>query len=320
MVAQLIDVKSVSCEGGADRALRRSTLAGEMFRLVRGEYISAEVWNGLDADERYLLRIRAVRDVAASQPVFSHWSAAAIWGYPIVGWWPREVHVVVGGQSGRRTATGIVRHVVELSDDEVVEVNGFLVTSPLRTLCDLARSASFNTAVAALDRGFAEPAGAATDALAVNREEFREVLAKNRGQRGIRQARAAEAFADGRSGSSGESYSRVQMWRAGLPKPELQVEIVDLDGRTWHSDFGWRGYRHLGEFDGMVKYTRNRYLKGRDVADVVIEEKLREDAIRAASRSGMSRWTWPIAADLPRLERLLRKAGVGVEPPRAFIT
>lgn len=85
---------------------------------------------------------------------------------------------------------------------------------------------------------------------------------------------------------------------------------MDLDGRAWHSDFGWLKYRMLGEFDGLVKYTRNRYLRGRDVADVVIEEKLREDAIRLASGCGMVRWITETSRSLPRLHKLLAAAGL----------
>ncbi len=95
-----------------------------------------------------------------------------------------------------------------------------------------------------------------------------------------------------------------------LPAPELQFEVVDRDGQTWHCDFGWPDNSLLGEFDGMIKYTRNRYLNGREVADVVIEEKLREDAIRLASGFGMARWTWPVASDPAQLRQLLVSAGL----------
>lgn len=104
-----------------------------------------------------------------------------------------------------------------------------------------------------------------------------------------------------------------QLARLRLPAPDLQVEILDLDGRTWHCDFGWQEYGLLGEFDGMAKYTRDRYLGGRALADVIIEEKLREDAIRMASGCRMARWIWPVASDPPQLKRLLVAAGLRPE-------
>lgn len=51
---------------------------------------------------------------------------------------------------------------------------------------------------------------------------------------------------------------------------------------------------------------------GAAFADVVVAEKLREDAMRAASGCGMIRWVHAVAANLPRFERLLR--GVGLRP------
>lgn len=309
----LIRVADLVREGGPDRSIRRSAEHGDTIRVARGRYLSASDWDALDRDTRYRARIHAFAETTRTTQVFSHWSAAVLWGYPIIGAWPSRIHVTFNPGTSQRSTPGVVRHITELSDEDVVELDGQFVTSPLRTLVDLARSAPFATGVAACDRALSEPCDAADAVLHVEREALQEWAERLDGQRGVRRFRSVANFSDGRSGSPGESLSRVQVARLHLPRPDLQVETVDLDGRTWHSDFGWPGQGLLGEFDGMVKYTRSRYLNGRPVAEVVIEEKLREDAIRLASGCGMARWTWPAASDLLQLKRLLMKAGLRPE-------
>lgn len=223
----LIRIGDLVREGGPDRSVRRSAERGDVARLARGRYLTAPEWASLDPDTRYCARVHAFAETTRTTQVFSHWSAAALWGYPVIGAWPNRIHL------------------------------------------------TFNPGT---------------------------------GQRGVRRLRSVADFADGRSGSPGESLSRVQAFRLRLPKPDLQVEVVDLDGRVWHTDFGWPGSRLFGEFDGLVKYTRNRYLEVRDVADVVIQEKRREDAIRLVSGFSMVRWTWSVASDLNQLQRLLAGA------------
>lgn len=306
----IIRVADLAREGGDDRALRRSAERGIMVRLARGRFLEAGEWNVLDPDEKYRAQVRAFAETTRTVQVFSHWSAAALWGIPIVGVWPSAIHVAVNPKSGQRSTRRVVRHLAALRDDEVVQRDGLFVTSPLRTVVDLARTARFETGVAVVDFAITRHRKDRDPALHVEHGLVIEAADQLANQRGVRRLRRVGEFADGRSGSAGESFSRVQIARAGLPAPDLQVEVIDREGRTWHTDFGWKDSALLGEFDGRAKYTRNRYLQGREVAEVVIEEKLREDAIRLATGFGMVRWTWPVASDVHRLERLLVSAGL----------
>ena len=108
---------------------------------------------------------------------------------------------------------------------------------------------------------------------------------------GVRAARRVVAFADPRSESVGESVSRVRIHLDGLPRPELQYEILGAFGQVIaRVDFYWKEQRTVGEFDGKVKY--GRLLKpGQRVEDVIYEEKLREDAVRGEGHE-LVRWTW----------------------------
>ena len=74
---------------------------------------------------------------------------------------------------------------------------------------------------------------------------------------GSRTARLAIRLADGRSESPGESVTRVQFYRYDIPMPTLQYQVFDRAGRlVGESDFYWEDFRHLGEFDGFVKYQK----------------------------------------------------------------
>ena len=95
---------------------------------------------------------------------------------------------------------------------------------------------------------------------------------------------------------------------ATLPPPVPQWEARDADGRlVGRTDFGWPKHGVVGEFDGMVKYSRA--LTGQDPAEAVFDEKRREDALRALGLT-VVRWTWhdlaQFAPILARLNQALR--------------
>jgi hypothetical protein len=141
--------------------------------------------------------------------------------------------------------------------------------------------------------------------LAVLQAALAAAIARCAGWRGSPVARRTLAFADGRSGSVGESRSRVAMHRAGLPRPVLQWEVVGGAGQ-WIGmvDFGWPEQRTVGEFDGKEKYGR-LLNSGRSPADAVYAEKCREDALRAEGLS-VVRWGWDALSDFGPIAARLR--------------
>ena len=89
-----------------------------------------------------------------------------------------------------------------------------------------------------------------------------------------------------------------------MPKPDLQFEVRGRDGEFLRLlRWGWDGHRHLGEFDGKVKYLK--YLReGETPSACVFREKRREDAMRA-EHFGMSRFVWELV--MPRSARRTRE-------------
>lgn len=116
-------------------------------------------------------------------------------------------------------------------------------------------------------------------------------------------------FADGDAESPGESLSRVRILVMGFPAPELQRCFTDARGTIGRADFYWPGVRLVGEFDGAVKYSKPEFLRGRTPSQVVIDEKLREDRLRALGL-GVVRWTWNDLRARGALREVLISAGL----------
>lgn len=225
---------------------------------------------------------------------------------PIIGSWPELVHVLTGPSTGTRTENGFRRHASVDGDREVVELDGVRLTGVVDTLLDLAIEASFATAVAALD--FALRAGM------VSKEQLRVALAARGGIRAYRRVERVLDFATALSGSPGESLSRVTIHELGFPVPILQHPFSDALGHIGDVDFWWPEFELMGEFDGLVKYTRDEYRKGRSIEEIVFAEKVREDRLRAPGRR-MARWLWATALN-PRM-LYARLAAAGLPPASA---
>ena len=89
------------------------------------------------------------------------------------------------------------------------------------------------------------------------REPIEELAERHHRYPDANRARLVIRLADGRSGSAGESVTRVQFYRYSVPKPDLQFEVRGRDGELLgFSDWGWARHRHLGAFDGKVKYLK----------------------------------------------------------------
>lgn len=302
-------VKKIGVSDTDARHVRREVDLGEATRLRRGVFTTTDRWRTIDAEQRYLDRIRAVVETRKQDPVVSHESAAALWGIPLGSPWPFAVHVLARPESHARSKNGVRVHRAEFGWDEIVEIDGVLVTSPTRTLLDLARTVSFADAVVALDHAL-NPRRAHRSVL-VYAEELGEKLAGSGAIRGLSRAQRAIDFARPDADTPGESLSRVAIFELGFPDPELQTRHPNPRGGWYYTDHEWLDFRLIGEFDGKGKYVKEEYLHGRSPGDVVYEEKLREDHLRAEGFS-VVRWGWAELTDRGRLQRLLLDAGLPI--------
>ena len=287
----------------------RAVASGSERRLSRGVYLDSTRWNGLGPRAKYLAFVHGVVETRKSRPVLSHWSAAAVHDLPMVGPWPQRVHVTIPAASGGRSGGDVVRHPGRLRDEDVVEIDGLLVTSIARTAVDIgAFRTSMIAAVSIIDRVLHEaPFGGAAplaqkEALLACWESMLPFKASRRALELIR-------FGERHSGSPLESASRVGMWTLGIPRPRLQTAHFDEQGFIGYSDFDWPDFCAIGESDGDKKYLDPRFRSGRTADQVLLDEKKREDRLRAVSRS-FARWGWNDAIHPTRLAQKLHPLGL----------
>lgn len=264
--------------GWTSERIKRATATGELRRLRRGVFSTGPP--APVQDEHYRQLVTAVAR-ESGDPLLSHQSALALYELPMVGADLTFVHTTATHASGGQRRGGVHRHVAHRVD-EVRRIDGVRVTSPARTLIDVARTSPWRTSVPAIDAAL-RGGVVRGDALAL------ELDACGR-QHGVALARTAVKLADGRCESPGESLSRVAMHVSGLELPTSQVDVLSATGAfLGRCDFLFEGTAALGEFDGLTKY--GGIPDGPDARSALIAEKLREDAIRAEG-GVMCRWIW----------------------------
>jgi hypothetical protein len=279
--------------------LRGLLRTGRLTPVRRGSYVQG----GLPDDvlARHLLQIRAAVGELASDAVVSHVSAAVlhslrIWGVPL-----DRVHVTRRRATGGRRGALVHVHSATLDPLEIVMIGGIAVTSLARTVADLGRMLSFEPAVVFCDSAMFH---ARSDRVEV--ADVLDVLDHEPRRPGTRAARRMLSFSTSLSESVGESRSRVAIAAAGLPPPVLQWEVraAATGAFIGRVDMGWPQYRTVGEFDGLVKYGRP-LRPGQDVAEVLVAEKVREDALRDEDL-GVVRWIWEDLTDFGPTARRIR--------------
>ncbi|MGO4858027.1 type IV toxin-antitoxin system AbiEi family antitoxin domain-containing protein [Arthrobacter sp. 2MCAF14] len=291
---RLILAKDLSRIGLTTRALSAQARSGKLVRIRHGVYVEAVRWNELQPWERYRLRVEAAAETFTSLTTFSHHSAAAISGMPVI-LRKQPIHALTAFSGGGRSSAGVRRHYVPEQAHNSEQLEGFLVTGRIRTVLDIAATVPFAEAVVPMDYVLKSDAVRGIDG--------------GYSQAAVRRIRAVVDFADPQSCSPGESYSRGLIHVAGFASPVLQYEVRNGSARIAITDFYWEETRVAGEFDGREKYLKPEYLRGRTPSDVVYEEKVREDRIRATGRN-VARWVWDELNSPGRLERILLDAGV----------
>jgi hypothetical protein len=273
----------VAC-GYTERELK--TLTGHRGAWVvvrRGCYAERALWESLDDDGRYLLKVRAVSLTLTRHAVVSHGSAAVVLRMPMRPRWRELAHVTRPDVRGSRTESGVKHHLGSLDDTDLLVVEGLHVTGPARTALDVAREHGFEDGVVAADAALRF--GATRQDLAASLEGmgcWPRVTA----------ARAAVAVADGGAQTIGESLLRLMVLELQIGVPESQFVIVEGGKRA---EIDLRVGRHLFEFDGQIKYVgRDRGGVADEPPEVVLwREKQREDWVRRANGGyGMSRVIW----------------------------
>jgi hypothetical protein len=237
-------------------------------RLRKGVYTTRECVAAADERERHLLDCVAVLLSLRAGPVLSHLSAARLHELVVPGADTHDVRVTDVDQWRRGRGYLVAR--AGLPPGDVVPWLTFGATSVARTLVDCAREWPLLPAVVAMD--------AALNSRRVRRAELLGAVHSARHRAGASDAARACGLSDGRSESPLETEGRLALLAAGLPAPELQVELRDSRRFVARVDAWYDDAAVAIEFDGRVKYLDPR--EGRSAGEVLWQEKRREDQVR----------------------------------------
>lgn len=290
------------------RRLSRAAVTGAVVRLRRGAYFPADVWETLSLREKHVARMAAVTATRRSKPLFSHQSAAAFWGLPMLTPWPTLVHVTIEPHLGSRSSKDLIRHSALVAAEDVVDAGEFYVTSISRTVLDLAATCPFIESIVVADRALLVDRFGMRRPLTTH-EELEAAWDRAKPMRAPNRTRAVLGFAVTQAESPLESVSRVNIRVAGLPRPRLQVPHYDSAGFIGEPDFFWEEHGLIGEADGDIKYLDAAVRAGKSADRVVLDEKIREDRFRALPRA-VARWRWNIAINPSLLRARLSEAGL----------
>lgn len=291
----LITHAQLASHGFTTNEIRAKVRAGQLTRIRRGVYHGADE---VDVLEEHRRLVRATTPAVHESNVISHLSAAVIHDLPVQTHFLMRVWMTRRSAGhGRSTRLLTVRNSA-IDADEIMEVDGLTVTTPGRTVADLARTQPFEWGVIACDAALRT---------GISPDDIRASLTRHPRLRGVPRASAALTFADPRSESPAESLSRVSMSRAGVPEPKLQWELFNDDGEfVARPDFMWPEARLVGEVDGKWKYGQ-LLRPGQTPETAIMAEKKREEMIRQLG-FWVVRWDWDTASSATRLGELLRRA------------
>ena len=250
MTAQLFDLVGtlIKEQGGLARhrqlrragmspgAIQRALGSGQLRQVARGLYATGDPLPG-DALRGAVTKFGAV---------VSHQSAALLWGMELVAA-DTTPHVAVARNRSRLRHEGVVVHRADLAVDEVRDHRGVGVTSPLRTVFDLARSLPLHEAVAVAD--------SALRRTLLTVAELKAGLVGLAPGQGRRRVARVVAMVDPASGSVLESVCRVLFRVRGLPDPVTQLWVSTTFGWRGRVDFAWPELRVVVETDGFAFHS-----------------------------------------------------------------
>jgi hypothetical protein len=188
-------------------------------------------------------------------------AAAALHG---AAWVDADIPIELIGKSAR-TQRGLVVRDETLGRHEITQVRGLPVTTVCRTAFDLGRHLPRHKAVARLD--------ALMRATSFSTDEVNVLAAQHKGMRGVRKSMAALALVDGRAMSPKETWLRLLLLDAGLPKPTSQIPLLRGSGLVAVFDLGWEKYKVAAEYDGDYhRSDRRRFVKDIDKLGIAEDE------------------------------------------------
>lgn len=231
-------------------ALARGALSRHQLR-TRYRAVFPNVYLAREAQASLEQRIAAAWLWSGRRAVIAGAAAAALHG---AKWIPDDVPVELI-HANPRAPRGVLTRRYALTDDETQAMAGRTVTTPERTAFDIGRRGAVHSAVARLDTLARATGFKADDVLRVAKSHPRSP--------GLRRLEAALELVDAGSQSPRESYLRLLLIDAGLPRPQTQIPVLGIDGiPIAYLDLGWEDWMVAVEYDDDHHRTdRRQYVK-----------------------------------------------------------
>jgi hypothetical protein len=203
-----------------------------------------DVWVHQGLEDTHELRLAATRLILPDRAVLCGETAAWLHGVDVRRQNDLEVHASFPKGRRIRPRPGLRVYQETLDVDDVMLVDGVLVTTPLRTAFDCARWLKGVERVVVVD--------ALAHIGLVSIEEIREYCFSKHRLRNLRVAELLLDDADPGAESPMETRTRMVFVRAGLPRPETQIEVFDPATGAFVArlDMGWRELKLAAEYDG----------------------------------------------------------------------
>lgn len=253
-----------------DDLLTRSLADGTLTKLTPEIAVDAAWYEALAPWDRAQTRAIA-HGLSADRAVIVASSAARIHKLPVLGAGQTVELCYPNGHAPnyRTLPRGVYYRRSTLPTTDILELDGYRVTTIARTLMDVARFHGLTAGVVAMDYVMREH----------NRDHdwLYQHLTEGRRYPRLNLVRQAISLSDARSESPLESQARIQLWEAGIDDVVPQATIT-LDGTEYRLDFLVNGWIDV-EIDGESKY-HGAY--GLDPGEAIRAERRREKLIQNA--------------------------------------
>jgi very-short-patch-repair endonuclease len=256
---QIVTTEQLLAAGIGPNAIARRVRDGRLHRLFRGVYRVGTI-------ETTWMWEAAALAACGEYAGVSHQAAAALLGIRPRLPGPVDVTIARGHRAGQ---AGIRVHHAPLAPDEIERRHGLRVTSPARTLLDLAAVVTQDE----LDR-------ATNEALVLRlttTQELRSYLARRSSRRGARALTQVMRHEVHVTRSELEQRMLALIRRIGLPPPKTNVHVLGHE-----VDFLWADARLIVETDGYAPHGTRR----------AFERDRSRDARLTAAGYRVLRFTW----------------------------
>lgn len=225
-------------------------VAGRLTRhrlRTRFTAVHQDVYVSQDTELTPLVRAKACWLRSRRRGVLVGFSASAAHGAK----WISHARPAEINDTNHKPTRGVIARGGLLPDDEICRKYGMALTTPERTALDLLCWYPVNTAIPAVD--------ALARATRLKIADVELLAERYRGRRGIRRARSALDLVDAGAESPRETWLRLAIIRAGLPRPQTQVPVYNEYGvLIAEVDMGYEDLKIAFEYEGDHHRTDRR--------------------------------------------------------------